>query len=214
MNTELFKRVLSSIVIIPIVLFFILKGSFYFNFFILFCFLVTVYEWYHLNKKKDYFIYGFLFLIFSFYTVYDFRHEGVLSTFLLILIICIGTDMGGYIFGKTFKGPKLTKISPNKTYAGLFGGVFLSIIFSFLFYYNLDFLGIGTKKVISLEMLVLVIFASLVSLCGDLTISFFKRLSNIKNTGSLIPGHGGILDRIDGMIFVFPFMYILTKIFE
>ena len=89
MNTELFKRVLSSIVIIPIVLFFILKGSFYFNFFILFCFLVTVYEWYHLNKKKDYFIYGFLFLIFSFYTVYDFRHEGVLSTFLLILIICI-----------------------------------------------------------------------------------------------------------------------------
>ena len=214
MNEELLKRLLSSVIIIPIVLFFVLKGSFYFNLFILFCFLVAVNEWYQLNKKKNYFIYGIYFLIFSFYTVYDLRHEGDIGTFLLILIICISTDIGGYLFGKTFKGPKLTKISPNKTYAGLFGGIFLSIIFSFLFYYNLDFLGIEMRKIMSFELLILIIFTSLVSQFGDLTISFFKRLSNIKNTGFLIPGHGGILDRIDGMIFAFPFMYVLTKIFE
>ena len=64
----------------------------------------------------------------------------------------------------------------------------------------------------SLELFILVVFTSLVSQFGDLTISFFKRLSNVKNTGSLIPGHGGILDRIDGMIFAFPLMYVLTKI--
>ena len=212
MNKELLQRLLSSIIIIPIVIFFILKGSFYFNLFISFCFFVTINEWYHLNKKKDYFIYGTFFLIFSFYTVYDIRHEGDLSTFFLILIICIGSDVGGYLFGKTFKGPKLTKISPNKTYAGLFGGIFLSIIFSYLFYYNLDSLGIGSRKIMSLELFILVVFTSLVSQFGDLTISFFKRLSNVKNTGSLIPGHGGILDRIDGMIFAFPLMYVLTKI--
>ena len=214
MNNEFFKRLLSSIVIIPITLFFILMGSFYFNLFILFCYLVAVYEWYHLNKKKDYFIYGFFFLTFSFYTVYDLRHEGILSNFLLILIICIGSDLGGYTFGKIFKGPKLTKISPNKTYSGLLGGIFLSIIFSFTFYYNLDLPDIAAKKIMPLELFILVVFASLMSQFGDLIISFFKRLSNVKNTGSLIPGHGGILDRIDGMIFVFPYIYILTKIIE
>ena len=85
-----------------------------------------------MSKKKKYKIFGFIFLIFSFFTAYFIRNEidNSLSVFLFIIMICIFTDIGGYVFGKLFKGPKLTRISPKKTYAGVFGGYFLSIIFT------------------------------------------------------------------------------------
>ena len=123
MSQELIKRVVSSIILIPIVLFFVIKGSFFFNFFILVCFIITSYEWHMMSKKKPYTFLGFIFIIFSFYTVFYLRNEfyGDYIYFLMILMICIFTDIGGYIFGRTFKGPKLTKISPNKTYSGMFG---------------------------------------------------------------------------------------------
>ncbi len=212
MTNEITKRILSSIILIPMVLFFIIKGSFYFNFFIFICFLVTIYEWYKMNKKKDYFIYGSFFLAFSFYTVYDLRIDGDYKIFLLVFISCVGTDIGGYIFGKIFKGPKLTKISPNKTYAGVIGGFFLTIIFAYLYFNNLKLLGLGDNGEMSTQVFILVLLISFVSQIGDLTISFFKRYSKIKNTGKIIPGHGGLLDRIDGMIFAFPFVYILLII--
>jgi phosphatidate cytidylyltransferase len=79
-----------------------------------------------MSKKKSYYIYGFLFLIFSFYAFYELSTE-LISVF-YIIIICSSTDIGGYVFGKIFKGPKLTKISPKKTYAGMIGGYFLSLI--------------------------------------------------------------------------------------
>ena len=128
-----------------------------------------------------------------------------LYVFLGILLVCISTDIGGYVFGKLLKGPKLTKISPNKTYAGVFGGYLFSII-SLSSYVN--YLGQNFE----LENFVLVIVISTISQIGDITVSYFKRLSKIKNTGKLIPGHGGILDRIDGMIFAFPFYYILHSL--
>ena len=203
MKPEIIKRILSSFVLIPIALFFIIKGSFFFTFFIATCFLITLYEWHMMSKKKSYNIFGHLFLLFSFictYLVYNL--EAGLNVFLEILLVCISTDIGGYIFGKVLKGPKLIKISPNKTYAGVFGGYLLSIIFlsSYSNYQGNNF---------ELENLVLVITISSISQIGDIIISYFKRLSKIKNTGKLIPGHGGILDRIDGMIFAFPFYYIL-----
>ena len=201
------NRILSSIILIPMALFFIIKGSFYFNFFIFICFLVTAYEWYQMNKKNINFYSGLFFLIFSFYTVYLFRNVNEdLVLFILVLITCITTDIGGYIFGKIFKGPKLTKISPNKTYAGMFGGFFSSIISAnFFLYYAPSEIELAGKM--SLEVFVFVILISLVSQIGDLIISYFKRLSKVKNTGKIIPGHGGLLDRIDGMIFAFPFTY-------
>ena len=79
-----------------------------------------------MSKKKSYYIYGFLFLIFSFYTFYELSTE--LIGIFYVIIICSSTDIGGYVFGKIFKGPKLTKISPKKTYAGMIGGYFLSLI--------------------------------------------------------------------------------------
>ena len=134
----------------------------------------------------------------------------------MILLICIFTDIGGYVFGKIFKGPKLTKISPNKTYSGMFGGYFLSVIFMSLFFTNLELLFENVEVIeqgATLNNFIFTIIISTASQFGDIIISYFKRLSKIKDTGKLIPGHGGILDRIDGMLFAFPFYFIFYLIF-
>jgi len=214
MKKETFKRILSSIILIPIALFFIIKGSFFFNFFVIICFLITSYEWHMMSKKKSYYFLGLAFLIFSFYTVYELRHisgDVSLSLFLFITLICVSTDIGGYIFGKIFKGPKLTKLSPNKTYSGMIGGYLLSIIFVEFFFNKYTYLFGLDDIEFSLESFIIVLLISTVSQIGDVIISYYKRLSKIKDTGKIIPGHGGILDRIDGMIFAFPFAFILEK---
>ena len=220
MKQEFIKRLISSIILIPIVIFFVVKGSFFFNFFIVICLVITSYEWFTMSKNKPYTFLGFIFIIFSFYTVYYLRNEFYddYIYFLMILFICIFTDIGGYIFGKLLKGPKLTKISPNKTYSGMFGGYFLSIIFMFLFFTNLellfDYANIEvTGNDITLNNFIFIIAISTASQLGDIFVSYFKRLSKIKNTGKIIPGHGGLLDRIDGMIFAFPTSYLIFKIF-
>jgi len=159
-----------------------------------------------------FYLFCLIFLLFSFYSFYNLRNEGDFKIFLLVVITCVATDIGGYIFGKTLKGPKLTKISPNKTYAGMFGGFFLAIIFANFFFNNLNLLNLGDNSHISKQIFIIVLLISLVSQIGDLVISFFKRKFKIKNTGKLIPGHGGLLDRIDGMIFAFPFIFIIFKI--
>ena len=212
--TNFQKRLLSSLLLVPIALFFIIKGTYFFIFFILICFLVSSYEWFLMSKNKKYNLPGFAFIIFSFFTAYSLRTEGgELEIFLLILITCISTDIGGYIFGKIFKGPKLTKISPNKTYAGMFGSFFLSIISASIYFNNLSLFSKSYDDgEIGLQIMIKVLFISLASQIGDLTISFFKRKSKIKNTGKIIPGHGGLLDRIDGMIFAFPSTYLIFKI--
>ena len=217
MNSEILKRILSSLILIPVALFFIIKGSYFFNFFILICFLISSYEWHLMSKNKKYFLPGFIFIIFSFYTVYYLRNEmfGDYIYFIIIVMICIFTDVGGYLFGKIFKGPKLTKISPNKTYAGMIGGYLCTIMFMSIFFNNLDFISQITNistlgKELTLDNFITVIVISTVSQIGDITVSYFKRLSKIKNTGKIIPGHGGLLDRIDGMIFAFPAFYLIT----
>ena len=216
MKNEFEKRFLSSIILVPLSFFFIIKGSFLFNFFLAVCFIVTSYEWHMMSKKKNYLIPGYLFLIFTFYCTYNLRnHFGneSLSYFLLIIIICISTDIGGYFFGKTFKGPKLTKISPNKTYSGMFGGFILSVILATIYFNNLSDLSLAESNTdIGIQIMLIVLSISFISQVGDLVISFFKRKSKIKNTGKIIPGHGGLLDRIDGMIFAFPYTFILMKI--
>ena len=108
---------------------------------------------------------------------------------------------------KILKGPKITKISPGKTYSGYIGACFFSAL-SLLCLYKLYFV---TNKSINYIVLAGIIIST-VSHFGDITMSYFKRLKKIKDTGKIIPGHGGLLDRIDGMIFVFPFVYILKSI--
>ena len=215
MNLEISKRILSSIIIVAIALFFIIKGSFFFIFFMLLFFLVVAYEWYQMSKKSNYLLTGFIFLSFSTYSAYLLKGTTTSEEFyfLMVILTCVATDIGGYIFGKIFKGPKLIKISPNKTYAGMFGGFFLSII-SVNFFFNYAYeLNLEYKlKDFTQEVFILVLLISSVSQIGDLVVSYFKRKSKIKNTGIIIPGHGGLLDRVDGLIFAIPFSYLLFKI--
>ena len=214
MKNEFFKRILSSIILLPIVIFFIIKGSFLFNSLILICSIITLYEWQLMSKGKNYNIFGFIYIIASFYIIYLLRNysDDKYLFFLLILIICISTDIGGYVFGKVFKGPKLTKISPNKTYAGMIGAFLLSIFTATFFLNYYDYYLIDRFEILNIYNFIFIIFISSVSQIGDILISFFKRKSKIKNSGKIIPGHGGLLDRIDGMIFAFPASYLIFKI--
>ncbi len=211
MKIELQKRILSSLILIPLSFFFIIKGSYLFNFFLFICFCLTIYEWHMMSKKKIYYLSGIIFLIFSFFLTYSLRNESneqSLLFFLFVIIICISTDVGGYAFGNLFKGPKLTKLSPNKTYSGMIGSYFLAIISSLLLIKNSNLIT-GKTYDFTLEFFFMVILISTTSQIGDLIVSFFKRLSKIKDTGNLIPGHGGLLDRIDGLLFAMPVAYII-----
>ena len=222
---ELQKRILSSLILIPVSLFFIIKGSIFFIFFLSVCFFITAFEWHMMSKNKLYNIPGYLFLMISFYTAYLIRGDYLLIAFspgfLIIVLICISTDVGGYLFGKLFKGPKLTKISPNKTYSGMIGGYLMSLVFGIFFiFWKITGAGIShffeifgnLNGVIELYDIIFILVVSTISQLGDIIISYFKRLSKKKDTGNLIPGHGGILDRIDGIIFALPFYYILNLI--
>ena len=133
-NKELKKRILSSIIFIPISFFFIFEGSITFIFFLTIIFLAIAFEWLRMTQKKDLIrILGIFFLLFSFYSAIYLRQYIGLNFFLFLIIVCIFTDIGGYLFGKILKGPKLTKISPNKTYSGVVGSFLISLIAGFIY---------------------------------------------------------------------------------
>ena len=125
---------------------------------------------------------------------------------IFLLLICISTDVGGYIFGKTLGGKKFTKISPNKTYSGILGSFILSIVFGSFFY-----LKFGEFLILNQHFIIFIFVISLISQLGDLSISYIKRRAKIKDTGSILPGHGGVLDRIDGILFAIPIGIILLS---
>ena len=206
---EMKKRLLSSLILLPVVFFLIIEGSFFFNIFLIIIFTISVYEFYQFKFNIYYNILAVIYLLFSFLTFFLLRNindEKGLFYFFMVMIICISTDIGGFAFGKTFKGPKITKISPNKTYAGVIGAYLISYVFIYIF------LEIFNSDTYLLFNYFLIIFAiSTVSQLGDLLISYFKRKAKIKDTGKIIPGHGGILDRIDGMIFAFPISYFILS---
>lgn len=217
MNNNLTKRLISSLIILPIALLFIINGSLFFMFFLSILFLVTSYEWMKMTKRKIlYKSIGIIFLIFSFYSAFVLRTYTGLNFFLFIILISIFTDIGGYIFGNFFKGPKLTKISPNKTYSGVIGSLLMPV-FAGLLYIQYIKLPLGILVPLKLDtlsnnfdlnFLIMILSISIISQLGDLTISYFKRLSKIKDTGKILPGHGGLLDRLDGLIFVIPISYL------
>ena len=208
-NKELQKRILSSIILIPVSFFFIIQGSFTFIFFLSLIFLVTSFEWFKMTKDNELIkIFGLFFLFFSFFSTIYLRQYIGLNFFLFLIIVCIFTDIGGYIFGKTFKGPRLTKVSPKKTYTGVIGSFLISLIFALIY---IKYLGQKSRILLEIDpifIILLILFISLISQVGDLIISYFKRKAKIKDTGKILPGHGGFLDRIDGIIFVMPVTYL------
>ena len=162
-----------------------------------------------MTKKKDLLkIFGLFFLFFSFFSTVYLRQYIGLNFFLFLIIVCIFTDIGGYIFGKTFKGPRLTKVSPNKTYSGVIGSFLMALLFGLIY---IKYLGKKSRILLETDpifVILLILFISLASQIGDLIVSYFKRKAKLKDTGKILPGHGGILDRIDGIIFVMPIIYL------
>ncbi len=206
MFNEIHKRIFSSLVLLILTFYCIIKGSYFFNALLLIICSISLFEWHKMSKNKSYYFLGILYLIFSLYCVYQLRFDfknGYLF-FLLVTIICILTDLGGFIFGKIFKGPKLIRYSPNKTYSGMLGSFFLALGIVPL---NLVFTFINDISIT--RLLIFTFLISGISQFGDILISYFKRVSKIKDTGAIIPGHGGLLDRIDGMIFAFPTSYLM-----
>ncbi len=210
MKKEFFQRIISSLIMIPLCFYLIKEGSILFNIFLFVCFFITIFEWQSMIKQNMYKILGIAFLFLSFISIYKIRNDfsGEYLYFLFITLVCVFTDIGGYIFGKIFKGPKLTKISPKKTISGMIGSYILSSISIFIF---LILINLNLSLAFVLYVFFYVIIISTVSQLGDILVSYFKRLSKVKDTGNIIPGHGGILDRIDGMIFAFPFSYLLIN---
>ena len=127
--------------------------------------------------------------------------------FLFLLSICFFSDIGGYAVGKSIGGKRLTKISPKKTISGSIGSFSFSIL-ALLLFYNYD----QYEYSLSINNFLFCLIISLVCQLGDLFISYIKRKAKIKDTGNILPGHGGLLDRVDGIIFAVPFAYLLLKL--
>ncbi len=149
---------------------------------------------------------GLIYLVFFSYLVFngistiDFK-----LNMIYLLSVCVSSDIGGLLFGRIFKGKKLTKISPNKTIAGTVGSFFLSLMmvpYFYFFYLN---------SFNPYHLIIITIIVSLTCQLGDLFFSYLKRVAKVKDTGDLLPGHGGILDRIDGIIFAIPLGMVIWK---
>lgn len=210
--SEINKRLLTSFFLL-FILFLSIKNVFILSFFLLFVFYEIFYEayliLYKIIKKKFHlflslsFVLFYLTILILFVWFLNLKNNNQETLFLLLIInVCVFSDIGGFCFGKIFKGKKLTQISPNKTYSGMYGSFIFSLISSIILFK--DFLPI--QKLIFFSILV-----SAASQFGDLLISYMKRISNIKDTGVILPGHGGLLDRFDGLIIAIPFGYLLMK---
>ena len=215
MSQILIKRIYSSVSIFFIFFICFFGHKNLFITLIFFCCILTFLEWIKIVEKikfNNYFLKRFIIFLsylYIFFTGLVFYKFYITEKyiFLIILLICIFSDIGGYVFGKIFGGTKLTKISPNKTISGAIG----SFVFSIFIFYIVLFLYNSFSLDNKLSLLWVPLYYSLICQLGDLFISFFKRKARIKDTGKLIPGHGGILDRIDGIIFAIPVgTYILS----
>ena len=217
MQSEIFKRIYTGLILLLLLILMFISKTIYL--FISICvFTLSFIEFTKMSKiflKKKYFkqlltnfafaSYLFLFLLIFIISLNDIHLKIILF---IILLICISSDIGGILFGKIFKGPKLTKISPNKTISGSLGSFFLSIMMSTIllkYIFNTDLVN----------NILLGFFVSLSVQLGDLFFSYLKRKSSLKNTGNILPGHGGILDRIDGILVGIPvgLVYVLILVF-
>ena len=227
MSQNLLKRVITSIVLLFLLIFINFSHK---NIFIISILILGIIICYEANnifskflnikhyKKNLYFsVFNTKFLILNlitfcyiFFIFCNFSYEIYKSEspvfFLYLISICFFTDIGGYVFGKILKGKKLSKISPNKTISGTIGSFILSIV-PFVITLNFDYLDLE----LNLNNIFFCLLISLISQLGDLFVSYFKRKAKIKDTGNILPGHGGILDRVDGIIFAVPFSYFLLK---
>ena len=199
------KRFIISLLAFPLI-YILLYQKYLFNILIIITFLFCIYEWVNLFSKKGLlFIFGLIILVIfliSILRIYNFSEFNL--KFLWLILITWLTDIGGYIFGKLFGGPKLIKISPNKTWSGLVGSIILSQ-FAFLI------LFLDPNYKFSISILLAQFILSIAGQVGDIMMSYVKRINNKKDTSNFIPGHGGFLDRVDGLIWIIIFGNFLIQ---
>jgi len=213
--SNLQKRILTSIVIFPLSIFFIVKGGNYIVSFLYAVLILGNFEVFSVFKRKFSIILLDIILVSSLLSILYLRNDTASSYALLIwvIILTISSDIGGYVFGKIFKWKKLTKISPNKTLSGVLGSFIFSLGSVFLLGFIIELIsGINSEFFQKPRYFILAIIFSLTAQLGDLIISYFKRLEKIKDTGKILPGHGGIFDRIDGLMFVVILAFILYSL--
>ena len=201
-----FKKRLVTSLFLLLLFFLIFKSYIILNYCLIVLGVLSILEFLNLSRKilknklglilLNIFFISYIF-IFCFIFLMFFNNTLLKYTLSILLFGCIASDIGGFIFGKIFKGPKLTKISPNKTYSGAIGSIVLTLItVSILFYYFL--------KIFNLDTIILALVVSIFCQLGDLLFSLLKRKAKIKDTGNILPGHGGVLDRLDGIYLGIP----------
>ena len=206
------KRILTSIAIFPLSIFFVFQGGYILLSFLLAIFFIANYELFSVFKKNSNILFLDLVLILALFSIY-YLAENFLWLLLWVIILVICSDIGGYVFGKIFKWKKLTKISPKKTLSGVLGSFIFSLLSVFIIQIIVENLqAVPRDNFLEPEFFFLAIVFSLVAQAGDLTISYFKRLEKIKDTGKILPGHGGIFDRIDGLMFVVIATFVFYKL--
>tara|TARA_Y100000768_G_scaffold387930_1_gene381059 strand:- start:2702 stop:3352 length:651 start_codon:yes stop_codon:yes gene_type:complete len=206
---DLKKRLFTSISLL-VLLFLIFISDFFFLFLLIIFGSISIIEFFSINKKISkgnfkilttnilFIIYIFIFCALFFLFSNLIHLKIILFT---ILLGCIASDIGGYIIGRIIKGPKLTKISPNKTISGAVGSlIFSAMMISILFFYYFE--------IINIKIIFIGIFTSIGCQLGDLFFSYLKRKANMKDTGNFLPGHGGVLDRLDGILFGLPIGFV------
>jgi phosphatidate cytidylyltransferase len=193
------KRLIVSLLAFPLIYVFLYQKTLS-NLLILIIFLVCIFEWVKIFKKKNAIFFLGLIVLFVFLLsllrIYNFEEFNL--TFLWLIVLTWLSDIGGYIFGKLFGGPKLTQISPNKTWAGVIGSIILSQ-FAFLIFF------LNSNYKFNITIIFVQLFLSIIGQFGDILMSYVKRKNNKKDTSNFIPGHGGFLDRVDGLIWIIIF---------
>ncbi len=193
------KRLIVSLLAFPFI-YILLYQKILSNLLILIVFLFCIFEWVKIFKKKNAIFFLGLIVLFAFLLsllrIYNFEEFNL--TFLWLIILTWLSDIGGYIFGKLFGGPKLTQISPNKTWAGAIGSIILSQ-FAFLIFF------LNSNYKFNINIIFMQLFLSIIGQFGDILMSYIKRKNNKKDTSNFIPGHGGFLDRVDGLIWIIIF---------
>ena len=201
--TNLNKRIFTSLIVFPVSMFFIIKGGNYIVSFLYAILILANFEAFSAFKRKTSIIFLDSILVVSLLSILHLRNDTTSSFILLlwVIILTISSDIGGYIFGKIFRWKRLTNISPNKTLSGVIGSLIFSI-------FSILLLGLICKILFQIDLsfflkfkyFIFAIILSLSAQLGDLMVSYFKRLDKIKDTGKILPGHGGIFDRIDSLM--------------
>ena len=202
--TNLNKRIFTSLIVFPVSMFFIIKGGNYIVSFLYAILILANFEAFSAFKRKTSIIFLDSILVVSLLSILHLRNDTTSSLILLlwVIILTISSDIGGYIFGKIFRWKSFTNISPNKTLSGVIGSLIFSI-------FSILLLGLVCKILFQIDLsfflkfkyLIFAVILSLSAQLGDLMVSYFKRLDKIKDTGKILPGHGGIFDRIDSLMF-------------